>query len=104
MDYFQVAGREIGNPRVLICPKDTRVKGALDFESPGTAKSFASPSFQNSALSYFYGADASEDQPNLILAGDRNISTNARILTGLLVANTNTPLSWTKDIKWTQRG
>jgi type II secretory pathway pseudopilin PulG len=93
---FQTVGKEIGSPKVLLCPKDTRSKAALDFEN--NTNSFADPQFRNGALSFFYGADATEEEPNLILAGDRNISTNTTMTTGLLIAKTNSPLSWTKDL------
>ncbi len=98
-NYLQTVGKEIGSPRDLLCPADTsRTQAALDFESNGSIDNFSSSNKQNSALSYFYGVDASETQPNMILAGDRNVSTNKLILSGLLNVTTNTPLKWTANM------
>lgn len=97
--YFQVPGKEIGSPKVLLCPQDSaRTKPAFDFEMPETINSFAHPKFQNKALSYFYGTEVDETLPDSILAGDRNLSTNKQILTGVLILNTNSPARWTKEI------
>jgi prepilin-type processing-associated H-X9-DG protein len=49
-------------------------------------------------LSYFVGHDADETKPNTILSGDRNISTNSKILAGILTVQNAGKLHWTKDI------
>lgn len=97
--YFQAVGKEIGSPKVLLCPEDSaRTEPALDFEVTGSVYSFAHPKFQNKALSYFYATGMSETNPGMILAGDRNLSTNEQILSGVLVLQTNSRVQWTKDI------
>ncbi len=98
-NYFQPLGKEIGSPKILLCPSDKlRSKAALDFETNGSIHNFSSADQQNNALSFFYGVDASEAEPNMILAGDRNISTNKSMLSGLLNIETNTPLQWTPGL------
>jgi prepilin-type N-terminal cleavage/methylation domain-containing protein/prepilin-type processing-associated H-X9-DG protein len=82
---FQAVGREI-TPRVLLCPSDpNRSSTALDFEMPTTLSSnnFAynpntagSYNRGNNSLSYFYGVDADEAKPGMIVAGDRNLNDN----------------------------
>ncbi len=98
-NYLQTVGREIGSPKVLLCPEDaSRSQPALNFEEVPAENSFSSPAFQNNALSYFYGVDSSEDKPGMILSGDRSLSTNATILSGLLSIETNTPVQWAKGL------
>lgn len=92
-NYFQVAGQEIGSPKVLICPEDpTRKKAALDFEQ--SAISLSDAAYRDNALSYFYGVDSSEKKPGMILSGDRSLSTDDTFQSGLLHVKTNSPVKW----------
>lgn len=82
---FQQVGREIGSPKVLLCPTDpTRTSAALDFEVPSSGAgpnnfhwqpngTVVGTSRGNNALSYFYGWEAQEEKPGMILSGDRNM-------------------------------
>jgi prepilin-type N-terminal cleavage/methylation domain-containing protein len=82
---FQAAGKEIGGPKVLLCPSDSRTTPALDFEiptvltknnfayNPMTAQNAANDNKGNNSLSFFYGLQADEGKPNMLLAGDRNL-------------------------------
>lgn len=111
-NYFQTVGRELGSPKILLCPEDhARRKAALDFVEPPTIESsllnfdaestkfsFSNPDFQNEALSYFYGADSSEDKSKMFLAGDRSLSTNTTMLSGLLSLKTDTKAQWAPGI------
>ena len=54
--------------------------------------------FRDLRLSYFLGVDADETKPNTILSGDRNISTNSDMLSGILTVRNAAELRWTKDI------
>lgn len=69
--HFAVLSNEVNTPKVLCCPSDERyphtnfVVGA-DFAPVALG-------FQNVYLSYFLGRDADETQPQMFLAGDRNI-------------------------------
>lgn len=99
-EYFQKVGEEIGSPRILCCPLDIKrsTNPAMEFSLPATSKSFSDPSHRNSSLSYFYGADSQSDRPNLILAGDRSLSTNKAMLSEVTLKNTDSNLAWTKDL------
>lgn len=99
-NYFQIVGQEkIENGKSLLCPEDaSRRQPASDFAQPPTASSFASATFQNNALSYFYGVDATGDKPNMFLIGDRSLSTNTTILSGILSINTNASVRWAKGL------
>ena len=59
---FQALASELGTPKILICPTDTRLP-APNFTSLG-----------NTNLSYFLGYNADYNQPADVLAGDRNLA------------------------------
>jgi prepilin-type processing-associated H-X9-DG protein len=59
--HFQALSNELGTPKILICPMDTRM----------AAETF--PALRNTNLSYFVNAKADIGRPISILAGDRNI-------------------------------
>ena len=100
--YFQAAGHEMGSPYILRCPvdaqRDLKSKPARDFEDPPQANSFAHPAFRNAAMSYFHCADADRNDPEMLLAGDRNITTDGKMRSGLLTLTANSPAMWTKDL------
>jgi competence protein ComGC len=83
---FQVMSNELSLPRMVICPPDNRV-AATNWTT-----------FSNQNASYFIGLDATLSRTNLILAGDRNLALNGRLLTGIAALGTNSPLTWTKEI------
>jgi hypothetical protein len=85
--YFRALSNELSTPMLLICPNDNR-KAATDFAS-----------LQQRNVSYFVGLDATEHQPQMWLAGDRNLATNGRaVLPGLVELTTNMTVSWTSEI------
>ena len=109
---FQQAEDDISSPRILVCPSDTDRFPAYDFltetNSPTSSNSFAHPSKRNMALSYFYAAGATEDSPNRMLIGDRNLTRDPKRSdkspgTNLLTGTQR--LGWTsnevKDLRWT---
>ena len=83
---FQVLSNELSIPKVVICPADTR-QPAPNWESLATTN-----------LSYFVGIDAEDTRPNMMLAGDRNLSIEGRLLSGLVALGTNSPVSYTKEL------
>ncbi len=85
--HFQTMSNELGRPIVLVCPADKQRKSADDFLK-----------LSNFNLSYFVGVDASENLPNSILSGDRNITNGFAPTNGMLVLMTNQPVGWTKEI------
>jgi hypothetical protein len=84
---FLVISNEVNTPTILACPMDAVRKRTTDFAF-----------FSNSNLSYFVGLDADECVPQSILSGDRNISTNGRLMSGVLTLTTNPPVKWTRDL------
>jgi len=86
---FVVLSNQLANPAVLACPSDSTVTTFGGTRTPGVATNFneffyASGSstaslspINDSYVSYFVCGDASDTQPQTILAGDRNISSNA---------------------------
>ena len=78
---------ELVSPRVLVCPSDPGRKPGTEWDK-----------FGNGNLSYFVGVDANETQPSTWLSGDRNITTNRRLMSGMLVLSSNSSVSWTTDI------
>ena len=86
--HFLVASNELSTPKILVCPADkARIRwSAFD------------PQFGNRNLSYFIGLDADETQPQTLLAGDRTITTNGRMMSGLLTLTTNSLVRWAKGL------
>jgi prepilin-type processing-associated H-X9-DG protein len=86
--HFEVLSNELVTPKVLVCPVDrSRIRGA-SFQTP----------LSNLNISYFVGFEASEDQPQSILSGDRNI-TGGNLTNGFLrLVSKNDQMGWTKDL------
>ena len=85
--HFALLIAEIGSPKVLICPKDSRT-AATSTNITG-----------NSNISYFINLQANAASPSAFLVGDRNITTNNRLLQLVpLTLQSNTAATWTKDI------
>ena len=68
--HFQALGNNLGTPKILICPSDTRL----------VATNFAA--LQNANVSYFVGVDAEFSRPMSVLAGDGNLATTGTLLRG----------------------
>jgi hypothetical protein len=84
---LQSLSNELSTPKILICPKD---------EKREEAKNFASLTAKN--ISFFASLSASETNPAMFLAGDRNLLVNGKAATGLLAVTTNTALAWSKEM------
>lgn len=63
--HFRALSNELSTPKILICPLDPRRQWATNFAT-----------LTASNLSYFLGLDASEEVPQSILSGDRNLTLN----------------------------
>ena len=86
--HFEATSNELSSPKVLCCSLDLqRVK----------ATTFAT-NLSNLNVSYFLGLDADMGKPQSILSGDRTLTTNGIILSGVLALATNSPVSWAKGI------
>jgi hypothetical protein len=84
--HFLAASSQLGNPRVLSCPTDIHRWRALEWES-----------LSNKNISYFIALDANETTPDGLLAGDRFVSTNNQILSGIVVVTNSQMLQWLND-------
>ena len=73
--WFQFAwlSNGLASPKVLACPSDAQARPAKDFSfSPDGG--LLHGSYQNNAISYFFGLDSSALNPNSVLSGDRNMA------------------------------
>lgn len=85
--YFQLLSNELGTPKILICPQDTKRKAANDFTN-----------FGNQNISYFIGLDGDENRPESIISGDRNITNGFAPRNGILDLTTNQMVGFTDEI------
>jgi type II secretory pathway pseudopilin PulG len=84
--HFQVMSNELGTPKILVCPSDTRT---------------AAPNFirlGNKNVSYFVGLEANDSDPQMLLDGDRNITSDREPENGILKLVPGGPVSWTAEI------
>jgi hypothetical protein len=84
---FQIMSNEMSSPKILFCPTDIGRQRATNFFS-----------LADSNISYFLNLDADATHPQAILIGDRNISTNGQLMSGILTLPTANQLAWTADI------
>ena len=82
---FHSLSNEIGSPKVLICPADSKRFAATNFTTDLKGK-----------ISYFVNVDAADKYPQMILAGDDNFEIGGvPVKSGLLEISSNTPVAWT---------
>lgn len=81
--HFQAAGRYLNITFQIVCPQDTR-QAAASWES-----------LANTNVSYFFGLDSNLKLPVSILAGDRNITSNSRVI---LQTSQSVPPTWIKSV------
>jgi competence protein ComGC len=86
--HFQAMSNELGTPRILFCPADTKRGYATNFTSD----------FNNARITYFVGVDATQSNAMMLLSGDRNITNGTAITRGLLELTTNRPAGWTSEL------
>jgi hypothetical protein len=84
--YFGVMANELGHPLFLVCPAD-----------PGRSVATNFGRLSNSNLSYFVGVDVRDENPQMFLSGDRNLTTNGVALSGgrVYTLATNGVIGWT---------
>jgi type II secretory pathway pseudopilin PulG len=81
--HFQVLSNELNTPRVILCPEDLRSQ----------ALSWAGLS--NSNISYFVNLDTTNELPESVLGGDRNISERSSFI---LEARSQAPPKWVPSV------
>jgi len=86
--YFQVMSNGLINPKILICPADSR-SAAANFNE-----------LSNTNLSYFIGLDAAdESDTNMLLTGDRNLVVDGvAVKAGVLTLLTTNRIVWSGTI------
>jgi competence protein ComGC len=84
--HFQLMSNDLATPLILACPADRR-RPARDFAR-----------LANSNISYFVTIEADDDHPQMVMAGDRNLTNGSPLMNGLLTLTTNRPLGWTHDL------
>ena len=83
---FLVTSNILSNPKLLICPQDTKSILATNFGR----------GFNNLNISYFVGLDANQTNPQMFLSGDDHFAiSGVPVKSGLLLLATNAPVSWT---------
>lgn len=73
---IQVAGDNLGSPYFLVCPSDTLRSRALNFNTNGLPGGFALPAHRLNALSYFLSVNPEDGNPQIVLMGDRYLTTD----------------------------
>ena len=98
--HWLALSNELATPRILLCPGDKqRLSSKSSFTEPMSPSLMWAQFTNNSRLSYFLGLDAGEKNPQTILAGDRNLTTNGvAVSPGRLMLTTNLVLGFTKEI------
>jgi len=72
---FTVLSNELSTPKIIICPSDSRKTAFSSFRA--MLSNQVADGGANAGVSYFVGLGASEEQPQTILSGDRNMTNDA---------------------------
>lgn len=72
---FACMSNELGTPKIIVCPSDSDRKDMSNFV--GVLYNSTVQGGKNHSVSFFVGMDAVETEPQMMLAGDRNITNNA---------------------------
>ena len=83
---FALLTNELSTPKILLCPSDT-TRFPLKTKTFAFLMALAQAPVRDRAISYFIGTSASEEEPQSILGGDRNLAG------GPFSTDTNTPPS-----------
>jgi prepilin-type N-terminal cleavage/methylation domain-containing protein len=85
---FGVMSNELSTPKVCVCPSDDAHSAHTNFymgqpgSYPASGATDTTPgNFNNFKISYFVGVDATDANPQMMLAGDRNIYGSSTITT-----------------------
>ena len=70
-DVYATVSNELSTPKIVICPSDTRQNLATN--TWVFVRNMTAIATKGKVPSYFIGINATEEQPQSILAGDRNI-------------------------------
>jgi prepilin-type processing-associated H-X9-DG protein len=85
--HFQVVSNELNSPKVLVCENDPKRFLTSRFDS----------GFGNKNISYFLGLDTTEDHPQTILTGDRNIIGGTKTEGNIMFFRSNSLGGWSGE-------
>ena len=83
--HFQIASNELKTPKILACPADVSRQRATGWDT-----------LRNTNISYFVLMNTEPAKPARVLAGDRFVSTNNKVVSGVLVASDARKLRWVR--------
>jgi len=92
---FAVLSNELSTPKIILCPSDSKKKPAASWRAM-LASNGTAVTDPNKSVSYFVGLTASEEQPQSILGGDRNLTNGVASNPAVFNGDTGTT---TKGIK-----
>ncbi|MBN8249711.1 MAG: hypothetical protein J0L84_20005 [Verrucomicrobia bacterium] len=96
---FLVLSNDLASPARLVCPSDVRRTRAGRFPTSPTNAARGVVFGGNQNLSYFLGLNASDEFPDSILSGDRNITNRTGLLSpGRHVLAAGAPLGFNDDL------
>ncbi len=78
---FAVLSNELATPRIVACPSDSQRITTSNFTAIVLYPTLLSQGCGNGGVSYFGSLDADETQPQVVLAGDRNITNRTTLST-----------------------
>lgn len=84
LPHFLAISNELNTPKILTCSSDVARSRAIMWPELTQTKH----------LSYFVGVDATETRPQTLLSGDRNLSVNDQIHSGLVTFSQSAPVRW----------
>ncbi len=91
--HFVAVSNELSTPKIILCPSDGVQPGTpADVARVEATNWLAFPRITPTAVgnrhvSYFVGLDASEENPQTILGGDRNLSADTSVATPNIIRN-----------------
>jgi len=83
--HFQIASNELKTPKILACPADVSRQRATGWDP-----------LRNTNISYFVLMNTEPAKPARVLAGDRFVSTNNKVVSGVLVTSDARKLRWVR--------
>jgi len=97
--HYLAISNELSTPKLLFCPSDSGGTPAkIEASSFSQVLSNAGNYNWNKSVSYFVGTDATEEQPQTMLSGDRNIAQDITLAAPVLYFNAGTATKITKAL------
>ena len=90
--HYVAVSNELSTPKIILCPSDGQQAGETVARQEATNFLHLVRTGgvnANRFVSYFVGLDASEENPQTILGGDRNVSADTSVASVVLLKNTS---------------